>query len=808
MSSTPSSYITGSHNRTNTGNTTTTSSNNAIDNSHTYQQYIYNVGGNNSQATHVRQLRHDKILEMIGPQTEKSVFLGLLPPMTNQDEHISTVNPDDPKLYWIFQDIDFKDWLEGFHTIGEATDSSQVLWIFGPPNRGITEVASHIVGLTKGNASGAGFYFFCSMLERETSVATTFTTSVLHHILNSSGDNQARSIVTTFLSTLLHIILERNHWHFREEDSSAITVEKILNASFGGELLRALTEAVVKIETIPDTPLIIDGIDKLGKEGAQFLQRFCSQAIISPKFKALLTCRPDPHIKEIVDGVLCIEYDKERQECLNSLLHDDTRYDKIEKEHRGSLKWLWTHEQYRKWTSSERSSLLYIEGKPGSGKSTLAKYFRENLAEKEPNTGSSIIANYFYTLRGTTLEPTHENMLRSVLYSILKQDETLPTELDVFYRDILRELEKREEPDIKDGLRMFRFVLFTYRPLRLAELRHALAIPDDPDAEFLTSKESFEEDLIHGIDKRVVHCGGNFLEIKGLDEDRSVQFMHHTLGNGLPGVDSWTPKHFEAYAEYLNKRPFINYALSHLTQHIESCRQRANFEQLVSLLCEQLSNNPACLLLESWVESHLHQNISTPEKGFANDFRIELLHAATRMKYSHVVEAVLATGADKEACLDDKTPLMVSAESGDEATARVLLDQEARIGAKDKNKQTALHFAAAKAHDQMIKLLFHRGADTEAMDGEGRTPLHHAASNGHNTTLQMLIKTLSVDKEVTDYYGRTALHHAASNGHDTTLRILIETLSVDKEVTDGEGRTDCTMLHPMATTPYWRRVHM
>ncbi|KAF8535193.1 hypothetical protein BDD12DRAFT_753344, partial [Trichophaea hybrida] len=635
------------------------------------------------------------------------------------------------------------------------------------------------------------------MIERETSIATTFTNTVLHHILNGSDDNQARSIVTTFLSTLLHKILERDQWHFREEDSSAITVEKILKASSGGELLRALTETIVKVETIPDTPLIIDGIDTLGKEGVQFLEQFCSQPIIGPKFKALITCRPDPHIKqivddikEIVDGVLCIEYDKERQECLNSLLHDDTRYDKISKEHKGSLEWLWNHEEYQKWSSSERSSLLYIEGKPGSGKSTLAKYFRENLVGKEQNTSSSIVVNYFYTLRGTTLELTHENMLRSVLYSILKKDETfffhfqskfrdfrlskdskwpytslqqilsslahhpftkrlylildamdeseendrrkiiellcrlcaesqscimkiflasrpvlqlnhvaekghhvirlqdenekdisefarsflgpdlylppdmldkateyivenaqgvfvwvylvkeklfeyaergctkkqifdflksLPTELEEFYRDILRELEKREEPDIKDGLRMFRFVLFMYRPLRLQELRHALAIPDDADTEFLTSDESFEEDLIHGIDKRVVHCGGNFLEIKGLDEDRSVQFMHHTvrefflwynkpameldfksrfrmncgdshirisitcfrylmlcaantsLEKALMCVDYWTPKHFEAYSEYLNKRPFLNYALSHLTQHIERC---------------------------------------------------------------------------------------------------------------------------------------------------------------------------------------------------------------------------------------------
>jgi hypothetical protein len=94
---------------------------------------------------------------------------------------------------------------------------------------------------------------------------------------------------------------------------------------------------------------------------------------------------------------------------------------------------------------------------------------------------------------------------------------SLPTKLEDFYRVILNELEKRDElEDIEDGIRMFRLILFTNRPLRLAELHHALAIPDDLDAEFSSSEESFEKDLIYGIEKRIVHCGGNFLEIRGL----------------------------------------------------------------------------------------------------------------------------------------------------------------------------------------------------------------------------------------------------------------------------------------------------
>ncbi|KAF8539438.1 hypothetical protein BDD12DRAFT_882291 [Trichophaea hybrida] len=54
------------------------------------------------------------------------------------------------------------------------------------------------------------------------------------------------------------------------------------------------------------------------------------------------------------------------------------------------------------------------------------------------------------------------------------------------------------------------------RAVTFAELKYALAILDDPDAEFSSSDEPFEKDLIHGIEKRIVYCGGNLLEIKGI----------------------------------------------------------------------------------------------------------------------------------------------------------------------------------------------------------------------------------------------------------------------------------------------------
>jgi len=358
------------------------------------------------------------------------------------------------------------------------------------------------------------------------------------------------------------------------------------------------------------------------------------------------------------------------------------------KEHRGSLEWLWKHPQYVKWSSSTTSSLLYIEGKPGSGKSTLAKYFKENLPEGEPRT----VVHYFYTLRGTQLESTHKNMLRSILYRLLENDESvffrfqlefrkfrnrnppewpynslktvlssfayppitrplysildamdesedvdrrgiikllcklclsestcikvflasrpvpelthqiekyhhlirlqnennddirkfvegflpslkltglnyyeaanyimtnakgvfvwvqlvkaelfrmheaghndrqimdrlkfLPTELVEFYNVMLERLEEEgSDMDIQDGILMFQFVLFAFRPLKILDLQHILAVPRDSGHRFKPSHQGFQQNLINEIETRILHCGGNFLEITGSPSEKDI----------------------------------------------------------------------------------------------------------------------------------------------------------------------------------------------------------------------------------------------------------------------------------------------
>jgi hypothetical protein len=236
---------------------------------------------------------------------DTGTFLDLLQPMTDQHEHISkkwSIDPNDPMLYWILRDADFRAW--------ESANNSQVLWIFGgPPGCAITGVSSHIAKQQASRRDGAVFYFSCSMDDSHD--VTGFTHFILRHILDCSNSLQANLIIKAFLSNLLQKILERDQSCIPEDGSSTLTVEKILNAS-GGELLEALTDAVGEIKSIQDMMIIIDGMDEIWQDMARFFQKFCSKMMKSSTFKALFTCRQDPDIKKMVDGVPCIDYDKER----------------------------------------------------------------------------------------------------------------------------------------------------------------------------------------------------------------------------------------------------------------------------------------------------------------------------------------------------------------------------------------------------------------------------------------------------------------------------------------------------------------
>ncbi|KAF8542381.1 hypothetical protein BDD12DRAFT_908006 [Trichophaea hybrida] len=428
----------------NSRDTIMTNSDNTVDNSRTYDKACHNeftrtefYGNqrfgdthihNTPQPGHPMDARMHGVLQKLVQTISWDILSGQLC-VIDQDKHRSTIVPfnrEEPENFWISKNIDFTQW--------ESDNDSRALLLSAPPGHRTTEVCSHIVDLAKEKASqtNSSVLHFFSLSTIKAWHSTVFTHTLLHQVVScTNAEIKADSIATTFLGTLLGGHFQRHAQVFQEDDPLDTTIQKILDAP-ENELIEALMEAI-KTVGIHELSIIVDG---LSEDIARLVVKHGMRA--TRKLKALFTIDESPIYGQTLDRMTCIEYDKERKECLRSLHYDDTRYDKISEEHHGSLEWLWKHPQYLQWSASAASNLLYIEGKPGSGKSTLAKYFVKNLVDKVPNARSSTVAYYFYTLRGTILESTHQNMLRSILHSILEQDESAFFHFQQEFRDFRR----------------------------------------------------------------------------------------------------------------------------------------------------------------------------------------------------------------------------------------------------------------------------------------------------------------------------------------------------------------------------------
>jgi len=117
-------------------------------------------------------------------------------------------------------------------------------------------------------------------------------------------------------------------------------------------------------------------------------------------------------------------------------------------------------------------------------------------------------------VRGQLVKFVEKGCSKVEIFGFLR---SLPTELEDFYEHILKDLEKNEESDTAVGKRMFELVLLASRPLRVSEFQHALAITDYFESGLNPADESFQDCLIVDIEKRIIHCSGNLLEIKGRD---------------------------------------------------------------------------------------------------------------------------------------------------------------------------------------------------------------------------------------------------------------------------------------------------
>ena len=159
----------------------------------------------------------------------------------------------------------------------------------------------------------------------------------------------------------------------------------------------------------------------------------------------------------------------------------------------------------------------------------------------------------------------------------------------------------------------------------------------------------------------------------------------------------------------------------------------------------------------------------------AEDHGLTPLAMACENASATMVDTLLAAGADPGAAqTNGVTPLMTAARTGNIRIVETLLTRDVDVNAAiPSTGQTALMWATAERHLDIMQRLIAAGADLDAASTIGFTPLLFATRNGDLEAATMLLEAgAGVNEAGSD--GTHALPLAIVSGHDELALFLLE----------------------------------
>lgn len=144
---------------------------------------------------------------------------------------------------------------------------------------------------------------------------------------------------------------------------------------------------------------------------------------------------------------------------------------------------------------------------------------------------------------------------------------------------------------------------------------------------------------------------------------------------------------------------------------------------------------------------------------------------------------------DRVEAANPTAELRIVAERGDEQRVKKHLQERPNVDAKDNIcGRTALIFAAAGGHHDIVKMLLDEGAKVDTADDDNSTPLMGAAYHGHEQTVRLLLDA-GADVDAANVNDWTALIMAAKSGRDQTVRVLLGAGADREKRTYGSKQT-------------------
>ena len=204
----------------------------------------------------------------------------------------------------------------------------------------------------------------------------------------------------------------------------------------------------------------------------------------------------------------------------------------------------------------------------------------------------------------------------------------------------------------------------------------------------------------------------------------------------------------------------------------------------------------------------------------ANAYGATPLFLACDNGSSAIVQALLKAGADPNAAAwAGTTVLMRCARTGSVDAVKSLLTRGANVNVKETRQgHTALMWAVAQRHEQVVRMLIERGSDVHARSKGGFTPLLFAAQQGDMDSARLLLEAGANVNETTPE-GDTPLLVASLSGHEA-LSIFFLDKGANPNAAERNGITalHCAMLTGLVRVsginqnrpfaPYMFRPHM
>lgn len=191
--------------------------------------------------------------------------------------------------------------------------------------------------------------------------------------------------------------------------------------------------------------------------------------------------------------------------------------------------------------------------------------------------------------------------------------------------------------------------------------------------------------------------------------------------------------------------PALNGApLADAVERLDRARIHALLKQRVSMDAPQVDGMTAL----HWATYHDDVEVTDllvragANVNAANRYGVTPLSLACTNGNTVIVELLLEAGADANAPLPGgETPLMTAARTGRLAAVKALLAHGAAVDSKEERRaQTALMWAAAEGHAEVVQALVDAGADFRTGLPSGFTPLLFAVREGRLDVARVLLK--------------------------------------------------------------------